>query len=101
MTPRLIIIRPDGECISEPIGEPPTTDYLRRLVDGWIKAVPMFHSFHDQPCIAYRNEDGEKMRLEPNMTATKAWMIAFEGASEILLGTVVVIVGSREFLETV
>jgi Domain of unknown function (DUF3846) len=95
------------------LSAPPSLAVLEQAVGGSIEIVPWFDTIELEGvvrrCVAYRNEDG-KLNGEPiNDRATELWEQALRQASspnhrapqlyDVLVGTVVTIMGDRELME--
>lgn len=99
--------------------KPPTLQFLQTAVGGYIEAVPGFDTYLPpdvseegfEACIAYCDEEGKLKGTPVNETATFLWDQALKRkrpygiidpvtrrVSDVLLGPVIILVGSRRFL---
>ena len=79
----------------------PSLDMLQFGVEGDIAMIPYFNSFGGRPCVAFCNADGMRLNLLPNHLAHMLWETCIGRAitEDQLLGNVVVVVATAEFLE--
>jgi len=87
---------------------------LQALVEDDIEQVPLFDSItiggKREPCVALCGEHGKDKGLPVNRRATLIWRycirehasnpLAALAAQDVLVGTVVVLTGDREFMES-
>jgi Domain of unknown function (DUF3846) len=103
---------------------PPALKFLQEVVGGYIETVPYFDTIEidgvTHNCVAYCNEEGKLHALKMNGWATVLWDRALRrlhnakgdvlypkgllvdpdgGLSDILVGSIVVLVGDAEFME--
>ena len=116
----LYIIPADPTAIRErcEITVPPTIEELRKIVGGYIGAVPGFTSIdvygdgRAMPCVAFCNEDGKRLDLPVNWLATGMWHDALVrkgsrfgvlaeggGYEDYLVGVIVVISGNSKLMD--
>jgi hypothetical protein len=116
----LYIIPADPTAIRErcEITAPPTSEELRRIVDGYLGAVNGFTSIdvygdgQVMPCVAFCNEDGKSLDLPVNWLATGMWHDALVrkgsrggllaeggGYEDYLVGVIVVISGDSKWMD--
>jgi hypothetical protein len=108
MQGEMFIITPDStEATIErrALDGPPSLADLQTLVGGYIEPVPLLHHYVTRaglrPCIAYCNEDGRLVGLPVNATATGMWSESVpQLRHQPLLGTIVVLTGDAEFMES-
>lgn len=102
-SPGVVVFHPDGSGAVFKITRGPSLRRLQRIVGGYIELVPHWVTFGPDryACLAFCNEDGHRLGLAPNLIATRAWAIETGGRwpGDTLLGNVVVVFGSREFLQ--
>jgi hypothetical protein len=115
----MLIMRP-----SEPRPEtklydrPPTLDELKTAIGGgWLELVPSFTTIgiavapeYDRAtvmdCVAFCDEEGKLKHLPLNDDATSAWeqsvrrITGHPGIDDQLVGTVIVLFGDHEFMES-
>lgn len=92
----VIIIHPDGRIVREEASRCPPLEVMQRTVGGYIELVLDFEEFEGQRCQAYCNEDGKRMLLALNETATRLWheqSPRFKAVKEGLVGTVLILTG--------
>lgn len=93
-------------AIVEPSPTPPTLIQLQAAVKGYIEAVPLFITCRPlfrsaSRCVAFCNEDGKSLNLPENVLATRLWhSIAPQMSHDILCGTVVILTGSDDFMDS-
>jgi hypothetical protein len=70
------------------------------LDGGHIEVIPRFNRFRGELCYAFCDEEGKLKGLPFNATATKLWERCWEyaGTLDHLVGPIVIIVGSPDFL---
>lgn len=101
---KLIIIQPNGSRVEREIITPPSLETLQEGVGGLIELVPLFQTIWSdgrrRPCTVYCNEEGKLRGLEYNPTATELWHSSIQenwgrtdGATDVLVGPVVIVVG--------
>ena len=116
----LYIIPADPTAIRErcEITAPPTIEELRKIIGGYIGAVPGFTSIdvygdgRAMPCVAFCNEDGKRLDLRVNWLATGMWHDALVrkgsqfgvlaeggGYEDYLVGVIVVISGNSKLMD--
>jgi hypothetical protein len=90
---------------------PPELQLLQAAVgDGYIEHVPYFETINwegeDHICVALCNEDGKRLQLAMNHTATDLWDRSLQrnrkvasASPDYLVGSVVVLFGDPEFME--
>jgi hypothetical protein len=115
----MLIMRP-----SEPFPEmklynrSPTLDELKTAIGGgWLELVPHFTTIGIavspdadkatvMDCVAFCNEHGKNEHQPFNENATSAWeqsvrrITRESGLNDVLVGTVVVLYGDREFMQS-
>ena len=100
----MVTIKPDGTLISKQLDATPTLEQLQAVVGGDIEQVPHFHSYGGERCVALCNEHGRMQGLPFNYPAHTQWEVAvgrtINVGSDGLLGTVVVIYGDDELMES-
>lgn len=60
------------EVLDDADGAPLKT--LQEAVGGLIEIVPHFFNYEDKKCIAFCNEEGQRLNLTPNRRATQLWL---------------------------
>ena len=84
---------------------PPELDTFQSYVGGFLEEIPGFVLYQDKPCVAYANEDGDRLQLPVNSEATVLWRKQgkffpdIRGQFPLLRGDVVVVTGDEEFME--
>lgn len=100
----IIVIKPDGSQTQELVQKPPNLAESQKLVGGYIEVVPGWnqwflkdYGFVDAVVIC--DEEG-KLRDKPlNQKATGLWRAHAGQSRDVLVGDIVVIAGSKEFIE--
>lgn len=101
------IFRPDKDMPEvREYYRPVTTDMLHEFIEpGYLETVPLFETYVGERCVAFCHEEGKLKDLPFNQAASLRWAAALGCTlSEIgdhLVGTVVVITGDDEFMETI
>lgn len=104
----MLVYRPELPTpVRQDIERQPELPALQKLVGGYIEAVPFFLSTPSgEPCVAFCNEDGKRLRLPFNRAANEAWRTAMERHAgcrpepDYLVGTVVVLTGNEAFMRS-
>ena len=113
----MIVIPPDGPLKRLAVARVSESDMLTMLqtaVGGYIEAVPHLKTYRDDdrgivPCVAFCNEDGKRPPGLPyNQRANLLWSAALSReqrgldspAPDHLVGTVVILFGDKEFMES-
>lgn len=101
MKGEVIVIYPDKPTETRALTAPPELESLQRYVGGWIEKVPAFDNYEGKMCIVLCNEEGKLKQLPINVKATELWSKANGGVrlGDVLVGTVLIITGDREFME--
>ena len=114
----------DGDPEKTEFTRPPTLDYLKGCVGGYIEAVPLWHLFvppgESEPvnCVAFCDEEGKLTRKRINVRMTKMWheclkllkhqdgrqrfpegLLRDGQPQDVLVGDIVVITGDPAFME--
>jgi hypothetical protein len=100
----------------------PDLKFLQGAVGGYIQEIPLFNTIdfdgHIHDCVAFCNEEGKVDGLEFNIQATRLWNAAMRRIedkdgrllyphglflpngelSDVLVGTICVLIGDRAFL---
>jgi hypothetical protein len=119
----MLIIRPGANVVEEhKLNAAPRMHEMQRVVGGWLEHVPSFGSItHDGricPCVCLVNEEGKfsystfpgqtgrREPLEANGYATSLWLAAQEHhplpvAPDVLCGPVLILIGDREFMQSI
>jgi hypothetical protein len=109
-----VILRPGEPPEFVDLDPPPADlDFVRKLnewVGGYIEIVPYWQSFIvdrvTHRCVVYCNEDGKRLGLPVNDPANWLWDAALRRDNapplipDALVGTVVVLYGDDEFMES-
>lgn len=95
-----VVIKPDADTLYvEEIERPPELEKLRAGVVGDIEVVPFFDKLMGRKCVAFCNEHGKLERMPINHAANVLWRLAHDGMmNDVLVGPIVVILGSPSFL---
>lgn len=95
----LIAVHPDGKVDKKEIKRVPHLDQLKEIVGGWIETVPYFNTYEGSPCIAFCNEEGKLHGSPFNPFAQTLWLKATKMAvHDSLVGSIAIVVGSKDFL---
>lgn len=105
MKGQMIVITPESTpatVAKHQLTSAPELQELKKHVGGYIELVPGFSLFVTNegihPCIAYCNEDGRSMGLPLNQTASEMW--ADNDPRYPLMGTIVILIGDQEFMNS-
>ena len=99
MQGKTTIIASDGTETSQEHSEMLTLDFIQAAVGGYIELVPMFTTFHGEPCVAWCNEMGKINDLPLNRKATELW--AEQGGTfDYLLGPILIVTGDEAFRQS-
>jgi hypothetical protein len=97
----LVVVKPVNEPTIEELLMVPTFHKIKAgLNGGLLEIVPYFNKFMGRPCVAFVDEEGKMKNLTPNRTAQLLWEKAYGGPilEDYLVGNVVIVIGSPEFL---
>jgi hypothetical protein len=114
MNGTMLILEPNRPPVAKEMTGPPELEVLQKLVGGHIEKVPHFASIRwprskeqRRPAVALCNEDGKRLQLAHNNLADLFWCASlaadFGVAScrpDYLVGTIVVLMGDRVFMES-
>jgi hypothetical protein len=99
----IYIIKPtDGAVIEgKVLIQQPSLEMLQFGVEGSIELIPKFDKFGGRPCVAFCNEEGKILGLQPNPLAQILWEQCVGNVIKVdhLVGNIVVIVADPAFLE--
>jgi hypothetical protein len=100
----MVIIKPDimePFYVEELIEVPDYIKLKKGLNDGMLEIVPFLSTFQGRHCVAFCDEEGKLKGLRFNATAHHLWERAVGKPINIdhLVGPIVIIVGSKEFLQ--
>jgi hypothetical protein len=85
----------------EEIDVTPDLEKLQAGVGGDIEIVPYWTRIFGRRCIAFCHEQGKLEGLPINHGANILWRMGYEGGAridDVLVGTIIVIIGSPSFL---
>lgn len=98
----MFIIKPEDTTIVEGklLDDLPTLEMLQFGVEGSIELVPFLNKFGGRPCIAFCNTNGKMEGKEFNPLAQFLWEESLGRiiTEDHLVGQIVIIVGSKIFL---
>jgi uncharacterized protein DUF3846 len=99
----VIIVRPESRHIAiEEVVKPPELEALQKIVGGSIETIPHFITIWGRRCVAFCNEEGKLKKLIANLPAQHLWAAAYARAAEdILVGPVVILAGTDDFLREI
>lgn len=101
----LVAVHPTGEIKKKAIKKTPTLEDLQAIVGGSIELVPYFNTYEMSPCVAFCNEEGKLKHMPVNQPAQVLWAMcggkaAFAAYADVLVGNIAIVVGSKQFLQT-
>ena len=85
-------------------------EHLKKAVGGYLEVVPLFSRFGGKKCVAFCNEEGKLDGLPLNLTASALWIESVRQLSiddpgyppsveDVLVGSVAIIQGDKEFMD--
>jgi hypothetical protein len=96
------IIDPDKKSITgEILITVPNYPKLKAaLNDGMLEIVPYFNKFYGRDCVAFCDEEGKMKNLTVNKMAMEFWerAVGKRITGDYLVGNIVIVVGSKSFL---
>lgn len=96
----MTIFRPEGPPEVRPLTATPELEELQKLVGGYLEAVPMWKRFRGKPCAAFCDEEGKLKEYPVNVAASAEWKRVAPLVGDVLVGTVVVLTGDSEFMDS-
>jgi hypothetical protein len=96
----LLTIRPTNMMEFTALRAIPDYIQLRTLIEGPIEVIPRFETFEHRQCVAFCHEEGKLEGLQKNPMAQRYWerAVGHPIDDDYLVGTIVLVVGSPEFL---
>jgi hypothetical protein len=97
----MIVVKPLGSPTVEELLLVPDFRKLKVGLDGGLlEVIPHFNKFMGRHCVCFVDEEGKLKHLLPNRTAQLLWEKSYGGPilEDYLVGNVVIVVGSSEFL---
>jgi hypothetical protein len=97
----LVVLRPGRFNVQvEELEQVPNLEKLKTPLDGGlIEVVPFFNKFMGRDCLAFCDEEGKNKGLIPNQIAQTFWeKVTSVAHNDYLVGPIVIVVGSKDFL---
>lgn len=97
-----IIIKSNGDLVSEDHEKSPGLDFMQAAVGGYIEQVPLFTHVEVNGqrvrCDAFCNEEGKLHGLPLNSVATRMWQSQVSRPlGDVLVGDILLVIGDAHF----